>query len=998
MAHKVEGLAYKIAEALGSSSAPDAGGNFMCSCPAHDDQTPSFAIRDGDTGLLCHCFAGCSYADIMAALQKQGLLPEGVSIGADDINGATVKAESDIKVDGAAPEAPEASDGGDETDEAEEAAEDPAEAATKARAEEKAKKLAAGRAKFSSVWQALDTKSALHQTVDSYCDWRGVARFETPPAWLRYTPSGLHAGKDKNGARFDQFFPMLRIAGVNPTTGELYGAQREYLAYGGRGFAPVDKKERKKTESGTSLKGAVAKIAEPVEGEFLLVGEGWTTVKTVMEATGLPGWSVFGAYGLTSFDPPDNVKAILFLGENDTDAKNAKALAVICPKLFERGIKIGVAKPPPGLSDFNELVRERDDKTRLHGNVEAGLKVVSDIIEKAKTKARVKDETAASAPGAAMPPIDLPGMDGEDDAKSFSMTANGLFRGRMFVCGPFEVVAQSRIITDGKATDWGLRIRFKNPDGAVIEEPIAARDLYGEPMRLAAELASLGMDINNSAAAKSALAAYLGSVKVKDRVLIATRTGWITAHGKPAFVLPGQTIGAGSERVAMTGDGRTVVYAQAGTLAEWKQHIGNPAGAHLLLQFGIAAALATTLLQMSGGESGGFHLHEFSSKGKTTAQQVAASCWGSGALNGGFIRRWRATANHLEATFAAASDTCLILDEISQLGYGELAAVIYTLTGGIGKGRLRSDATVRTPYSWRTLLLSSGETPIASRIDEDRYQKGGRSKELRGGATVRVIDIPADRKFGAFDRPADEPAFNPAAFAERMQEMAAIYHGTAGPAFVKALMEAETSEAAVREAVNNFIASVFGDASNDEGQSRRVARRFALVAVAGVMAIGAGIVDWDPDAFAEGVRGLFRDWARARGDEGSIEAGQILAQARLFWARYGESRFDEVEPSDLGHERPAGERAGYRRDEPDGRRWYVFPQVWSEIFHGVGQQAAGVLVERGILERGTEKDRATKKVQLGALKRQHFYVINQKIFEGWDEPDTPPSHESEKEG
>ena len=788
---------------------------------------------------------------------------------------------------------------------------------------------------------------------------------------------------------------MLLVAGEHPTTGELYGAQREYLAYGGRGFAPVAKKERKKTTPGCSLIGAVARIAEPADGEFLLVGEGWVTVKTAMDATGLPGWSVFGTSGLTSFDPPANVKAVMFLAENDADGKNAKALKGICPKLFERGLRIGVAKPPPGLGDLNELTRLRDDGTRLHGTVEAGLKVIRDIIEKAKSKARSKDDAAGAASGGSpMPPIDLPGLDGEDDEKKFSMTSSGLYRGRMFVCGPFEVVAQSRIITDGKATDWGLRLRFKNPDSAVIEEPISARALYGEPMAVAAELAALGMFINNTAAAKMALAAYLGSVQVKSRILIATRTGWTTVHGKPVFVLPGQTIGAGSERVVLAGDGRTVVYAQAGTLAEWKQHVGNPADAHLLLQFGIACAFAATLLQMSGGESGGFHLHEFSTRGKTTVQQVAASCWGSGALNGGFIRRWRATANSLEATFAAASDTCLILDEISQAGYGEVAAVIYTLTGGVGKGRLRSDATARTPYSWRTLLLSSGEVPIASRIDEDRFQKSGRSRELRGGATVRVIDIPADREFGAFDQPGAEPDFNPAAFAERMQEMAATYYGAAGPAFVNALLEEKVSGVVVRQHVNHFLVSVLGDASNDEGQSRRVARRFALVAVAGVMAIGAKIVDWDADAFAEGVRGLFRDWAKARGDEGSIEAAQILHQARLFWERYGESRFDEVEPSDLRHERPAGERAGYKRDEPDGRRWYVFPQVWGEIFPSGGRKAAAVLHERGILERGTEKDRPTKRVQLGILKRQNFYVINQKIFEGWDEPDAPSDQKS----
>jgi uncharacterized protein (DUF927 family) len=981
--HKDEDRAGKIAEVLGGSSGPDANGNWLCRCPAHLDENPSLSICDRDGALLVHCFAGCTGSAVFAALLRRGLY---------------------VPPDEAASETPgQPDEGGDaeETEGEEEGegapAEDPAEVATRAHAEEREKKLAAARAKFRHGWQAFGAQSALHPTVDAYCDWRGLARFETAPAWLRFTPSGLHVGKDKNGLRFDQFFPMLLVAGEHPTTRELYGGQREYLAYGGRDFAPIGKQERRKTTPGCSLKGAVARIAEPAGGEFLLVGEGWATVRTAMDAVGLPGWSVFGTSGLASFDPPDNVKAILFLGENDEDGQNAKALKTICPKLYERGIKIGVARPPAGLSDFNDLVRLRDDGTRLHGTVEAGHKVIRDIVEKAKARARSKDDATGPAAGAAMPPIDLPGLDDDDD-KTFSMASSGLYRGRMRISQPFEIVAQTRAITDGRATDWGLRLRFRNPDGAVIEEPIASRTLYGEPSTIAADLAAAGMDINNTAAAKTALATYLGSVKVKSRILIATRTGWTTVNGKPAFVLPRQTFGTGSEPVVLAGDGRTVVYAQAGTLAEWRQYIGNPAGSHLLLQFGISAAFAATLLQMSGGESGGFHLYEFSTKGKTTVQQVAASCWGSGALNGGFIRRWRATANHLEATFAAASDTLLVLDEISQAGYGEVAAITYSVTGEVGKGRLRSDATARTPYSWRTLLLSSGEVPIASRIDEDRYQRSGRSRELRGGATVRVIDIPADRRFGAFDQPPAEPDFNPAAFAERMQEMSAVYHGTAGPAFVKSLLEEKVSGEVVRQHVNNFIASVFGDASNDEGQSRRVARRFALVAVAGVLAIGAKIVDWDANAFVEGVRGLFRDWAKARGDEGSIEAAQILAQARLFWARYGESRFDEVEPSDLRHERPAGERAGYRRDEPDGRRWYVFPQVWGEIFPGVGRKAAAVLYERRILDRGAEKDRPTKRVQLGNLKRQNFYVINQRIFEGWDEPDAPSGQKSAREG
>ena len=580
-------------------------------------------------------------------------------------------------------------------------------------------------------------------------------------------------------------------------------------------------------------------------------------------------------------------------------------------------------------------------------------------------------------------------MDGEDDAKSFSMTPNGLFRGRMFVCGPFEVVAQSRIITDGKATDWGLRIRFRNPDGAVIEEPIAARDLYGEPMRLSAELASLGMDINNSAAAKSALASYLGSVKVKDRALITTRTGW-TAVQRQAGLRAPSTDHRHGERARRPGrrwpHRRLCTSRNARTSGSSISAILRRSPA---LTVRDRCAFAATLLQMSGGESGGFHLHEFSSKGKTTVQQVAASVWGSGALNGGFIRRWRATANSLEASFAAASDTCLILDEMSQAGYGEVSAIVYSVTGEVGKGAFARMRPRGRPIAGGRSYFRAGRRralPGSMRIATRRAA----GRDLRGGATVRFIDIPADREFGAFDKPASEPNFNPAAFAERMQELAATYYGVAGPAFVKSLLDEKVSAAVVRQNVNDVIAHMFVDASNDEGQARRVARRFALVAVAGLMAIGAGIVDWDADAFLEGICELFDGWVAARGDGGSIEEAQILSRARLFWARYGESRFDEDEPPrPRPRERPVGERAGYKQDEPDGRRWYVFPQVWGEIFRW--RQPKGGNGSRGAWHPGAglRKGSTDKRVQLGRLKRQNFYVINQKIFEGWDQAETP---------
>lgn len=44
-----------------------------CRCPAHDDVSPSLSVRLGDSAILFHCFAGCTTAEVLKALQRQRL-------------------------------------------------------------------------------------------------------------------------------------------------------------------------------------------------------------------------------------------------------------------------------------------------------------------------------------------------------------------------------------------------------------------------------------------------------------------------------------------------------------------------------------------------------------------------------------------------------------------------------------------------------------------------------------------------------------------------------------------------------------------------------------------------------------------------------------------------------------------------------------------------------------------------------------------------------------
>jgi putative DNA primase/helicase len=67
------GTAMKAADLAQALGGKRAGRDYLAKCPAHDERTPSLAIRDGATGVLVHCFAGCSQCAVIDALAWRGL-------------------------------------------------------------------------------------------------------------------------------------------------------------------------------------------------------------------------------------------------------------------------------------------------------------------------------------------------------------------------------------------------------------------------------------------------------------------------------------------------------------------------------------------------------------------------------------------------------------------------------------------------------------------------------------------------------------------------------------------------------------------------------------------------------------------------------------------------------------------------------------------------------------------------------------------------------------
>lgn len=54
-------------------------GEWVACCPAHDDRSPSLAIKDnGDGRILVHCFAGCPVEEVLGSvgMTLSDLMPE----------------------------------------------------------------------------------------------------------------------------------------------------------------------------------------------------------------------------------------------------------------------------------------------------------------------------------------------------------------------------------------------------------------------------------------------------------------------------------------------------------------------------------------------------------------------------------------------------------------------------------------------------------------------------------------------------------------------------------------------------------------------------------------------------------------------------------------------------------------------------------------------------------------------------------------------------------
>jgi uncharacterized protein (DUF927 family)/5S rRNA maturation endonuclease (ribonuclease M5) len=538
-----------------------------------------------------------------------------------------------------------------------------------------------------------------------------------------------------------------------------------------------------------------------------------------------------------------------------------------------------------------------------------------------------------------------------------------------WVCSPFEVLGRAR---DPGGHGWAKWLRWSDPDGRRHEHAVSDAAIHGDLGVLASDLAGRGLTI--ARAGRPHLADYLNRVDVRKRVTTVPRTGWHVVGDHRVFVLPDEVIGAVTAESVILSGASAAPYASRGSLEDWRQSVGRLAAGHSRLVLAISTALAGSLLGIVGVEGGGINIHGPSSKGKTTCLRAAASVWGRGASDPGFVQSWRSTANATEAVASLMSDTLLCLDEIGVAEGRDAAAAVYQLSTGVGKGRSARDGTLRSRMTWRVMTLSTGEIPMAAKVAEDR------NRRAMAGQAVRLLDIPADagRGFGAFDHAGQDG--DPRKLAEAIGEAAVTFYGTAGPAFVRRIAEesGDTLACLVAEMVARFQAQHVP--AGADGQVARAAARLGLIAAAGELATAWGITPWvEGEAKAAAAKAL-GDWIASRGGTDPAEVREALRQVQRFFEAHGEARFETIDGD--GEARPVINRVGWRKGSGSERTWFVLPELWkSEICSGLDPSMVGrTLVDAGMLK--TDPAGKFSRAERTPYGNKRVYVVTAAVLEG----------------
>ncbi len=343
-----------------------------------------------------------------------------------------------------------------------------------------------------------------------------------------------------------------------------------------------------------------------------------------------------------------------------------------------------------------------------------------------------------------------------------------------------------------------------------------------------------------------------------------------------------------------------------------------------------------------------------------------------------FAKKWRTTANGLEALCLSRNHSTLILDDLGQSDAKECGQSAYLIANGQGKVRMQKEGGNRPLSTWKTMILSSGEVDLAQHMAEA-------GKVAKGGQVIRLPSIPADAGAGMYALEQLHDQLDGRQFSDTMKTATRNYYGAAGEAFLERLTDTTT----LRETTDNIrdgiteIVKLMCIPNGAAPEVGRVATRFALIAFAGELATQFGVTGWDKgEALKASIR-CFNDWLSESGSAMGADDKALFAQVSAFLQAHGASRFPDhnISAEDLQR---IQNRAGFSCINGENVSYWAESGVFRrELCKGFNCNAAArSLIKAGWLEPGSDRTQQKKRINAIGGKSLWFYVFTEKALGG----------------
>lgn len=341
------------------------------------------------------------------------------------------------------------------------------------------------------------------------------------------------------------------------------------------------------------------------------------------------------------------------------------------------------------------------------------------------------------------------------------------------------------------------------------------------------------------------LQTYLNEFNPDTNITPAKQIGWCNG----CYVLPDRVIGD-NDNIRYYGNLDGTRFASRGTLLQWQESVAKPCTGFDMLEIALYAGFSSMLVPFVNFGYG-LHLNGKSSGGKTTALRVASSIFGNPK---DYMSKWNSTHNGIEFYGYNSNHALCVMDEINEAAKTTLDS-IYMLIDGRGKTRAvsrTSGVEQAKPKTWQTVALSSGEVSI-----QDMALHFG--KNLKAGESVRMLDIEVSH------------ICKDKAHADLLIENSGLFHGTANTAFIEYI---QCHKIDVLARFKEACQQLTGQCEGLHSQASRVAQYFALMRVAGDLAIEAGILpsEFKPTYYTTN---QFKHWYKD--NRNSKEKQQILS-------------------------------------------------------------------------------------------------------------------------